>query len=107
MKEAIAQVAADLGNTPTVCRASYVHPRVLETFPTGDAARGVGDHSAAEGPAHTRGTPHPRRCSSSRARRATCETTDKQRCDARADVSVASRTGHNIDTTREPTWRNS
>ena len=36
VKEAIAQVAADLGNTPTVCRASYVHPRVLETFPTGD-----------------------------------------------------------------------
>ncbi len=35
VKEVIEQVAADLGNTPTVCRASYVHPRVLETFGTG------------------------------------------------------------------------
>ena len=35
VKEAIERVAADLGNTPTVCRASYVHPRVLETFSTG------------------------------------------------------------------------
>jgi DNA topoisomerase-1 len=35
VKEAIERVAADLGNTPTVCRASYVHPRVLEAFPTG------------------------------------------------------------------------
>lgn len=35
VKEAIEQVAADLGNTPAVCRASYVHPRVLETFATG------------------------------------------------------------------------
>ena len=35
VKEVIEQVAADLGNTPTVCRASYVHPRVLEAFPTG------------------------------------------------------------------------
>jgi DNA topoisomerase-1 len=35
VKAVIEEVAADLGNTPTVCRASYVHPRVLETFPTG------------------------------------------------------------------------
>jgi DNA topoisomerase-1 len=35
VKEAIERVAADLGNTPTVCRASYVHPRVLDAFPTG------------------------------------------------------------------------
>jgi DNA topoisomerase-1 len=35
VKDVIADVAADLGNTPTVCRASYVHPRVLETFSTG------------------------------------------------------------------------
>jgi DNA topoisomerase-1 len=35
VKEAIEHVAADLGNTPTVCRASYVHPRVLESFATG------------------------------------------------------------------------
>ncbi len=35
VKEVIEQVAADLGNTPTVCRTSYVHPRVLDTFATG------------------------------------------------------------------------
>jgi DNA topoisomerase-1 len=35
VKAAIEQVAADLGNTPTVCRTSYVHPRVLEAFGTG------------------------------------------------------------------------
>jgi len=35
VKEVIAEVAAALGNTPTVCRGSYVHPRVLETYATG------------------------------------------------------------------------
>jgi len=35
VKAVIEEVAGDLGNTPTVCRASYVHPRVLEAFPTG------------------------------------------------------------------------
>jgi DNA topoisomerase I len=32
VKEAIARVAALLGNTPTVCRKCYVHPLVVETF---------------------------------------------------------------------------
>jgi DNA topoisomerase-1 len=36
VKEVIAEVACDLGNTPTVCRASYIHPRVLETYATGE-----------------------------------------------------------------------
>ena len=35
VKAVIDEVAADLGNTPTVCRTSYVHPLVLEKFPTG------------------------------------------------------------------------
>src|SRR5262249_30073725 len=35
VKAAIEQVAGDLGNTPTVCRASYVHPKVLDAFGTG------------------------------------------------------------------------
>jgi DNA topoisomerase-1 len=35
VKAVIEEVAHDLGNTPTVCRASYVHPRVLETYSTG------------------------------------------------------------------------
>ena len=30
--QAIAQVAAQLGNTPSVCRKCYVHPAVLETY---------------------------------------------------------------------------
>ena len=35
VKKVIECVAADLGNTPAVCRTSYVHPRVLESFSTG------------------------------------------------------------------------
>jgi DNA topoisomerase-1 len=37
-RQAVVEVAADLGNTPTVCRASYVHPEVLETFEAGEFA---------------------------------------------------------------------
>lgn len=33
---AIKDVAARLGNTPAVCRKSYVHPRVLEAFAAGE-----------------------------------------------------------------------
>jgi DNA topoisomerase I len=32
VKEVIHKVAQRLGNTPTVCRASYVHPEVLNGF---------------------------------------------------------------------------
>jgi len=31
-------VSALLGNTPTVCRASYVHPRVIEAYESGTLA---------------------------------------------------------------------
>jgi DNA topoisomerase I len=31
----IQEVAAELGNTPAVCRKSYIHPRVLEAFADG------------------------------------------------------------------------
>lgn len=34
--EAVSEVAARLGNTPTVCRSSYVDPRVIEHFEEGD-----------------------------------------------------------------------
>jgi DNA topoisomerase-1 len=57
VKEVIGEVAADLGNTPTVCRASYVHPRVLETFPTGE----LRDAWAATPPRRARLTPEERR----------------------------------------------
>jgi DNA topoisomerase-1 len=35
VKEAIERVAADLGNTPTVCRTSYIHPKVIDSFTSG------------------------------------------------------------------------
>ncbi len=35
LKEAIARVAAKLGNTPTICRKCYVHPAIIESFETG------------------------------------------------------------------------
>jgi DNA topoisomerase-1 len=43
-------VAAELGNTPAVCRKSYVHPAVIETFTKGGfgKARGTGRLSADE-----------------------------------------------------------
>jgi DNA topoisomerase-1 len=40
-------VAALLGNTPAICRAAYIHPKVLEAFETGQLPR-------------RRGTPSPR-----------------------------------------------
>jgi DNA topoisomerase I len=36
---AIRDVASALGNTPAVCRASYVHPRILESFAAGSLPR--------------------------------------------------------------------
>jgi DNA topoisomerase-1 len=37
-REVISAVAAELGNTPAVCRASYVHPGVVEAFHLGTLA---------------------------------------------------------------------
>jgi DNA topoisomerase-1 len=31
----IKDVAEELGNTPTVCRASYVHPKVVKLYESG------------------------------------------------------------------------
>jgi DNA topoisomerase-1 len=36
VKEVVCAVAQDLGNTPTVCRTSYIHPKVLTAFGTGE-----------------------------------------------------------------------
>lgn len=46
----IKDVAAELGNTPTVCRKSYVHPVVLEAFAGGEfpSARAAARLSAEE-----------------------------------------------------------
>ncbi|MBR0668497.1 DNA topoisomerase IB [Roseomonas hellenica] len=38
IKAAIEQVAARLGNTPTICRKCYVHPAILETYLDGGLA---------------------------------------------------------------------
>jgi len=35
IKEAVKAVAAALGNTPAVCRASYIDPRLFERFREG------------------------------------------------------------------------
>ncbi len=35
VKAAIAQVAARLGNTPTICRKCYVHPEILQSYAEG------------------------------------------------------------------------
>lgn len=53
---AVRLVAAELGNTPTICRKSYVHPIVLARYedagetisPRGGAARGRFDHAPEE-----------------------------------------------------------
>ncbi|MEO8701090.1 MAG: DNA topoisomerase IB [Kofleriaceae bacterium] len=38
IKTMLGTVAAQLGHTPTVCRASYIHPRVLDDFSSGKLA---------------------------------------------------------------------
>lgn len=45
---AIKSVAARLGNTPAVCRKSYVHPVVLEKFRSGNLPQTSGDQSPEE-----------------------------------------------------------
>jgi DNA topoisomerase-1 len=45
----VKEVALELGHTPTVCRQSYVHPRVIERFMAGELGRqGVRSAKAAE-----------------------------------------------------------
>ncbi len=39
---AVEQVAQALGNTPAICRKSYIHPAVIETFVAGRLPRGLG-----------------------------------------------------------------
>jgi Topoisomerase IB len=38
---AIREVAAHLGNTPAVCRASYIHPHVIEGWLDGSMQRAI------------------------------------------------------------------
>ena len=50
-------VASELGNTPTICRASYVHPAIIEeyvkngtTISVREGRNGRGTNSAAHSP---------------------------------------------------------
>ncbi len=87
VKEVIEQVAADLGNTPTVCRASYVHPRVLEAFPTG----ALREAWSTAPPRRARLTLEERRTQAllGGRRRHDARNVTRKRCAAPADVSNA------------------
>jgi DNA topoisomerase IB len=41
LAEAVSEVAAILGNTPAVCRGSYIHPRVLDGWLDGSLQRAI------------------------------------------------------------------
>jgi DNA topoisomerase I len=70
VKAAIETVSMSLGNTPTVCRKCYVHPRVLETYLAGDfklgrsKRAGLSAHEAATLAFLDRGRPKKRKASS-------------------------------------------
>jgi DNA topoisomerase-1 len=44
VREAIREVAAHLGNTPAVCRSSYVFPAVIRSYEEGRVIRNPFDH---------------------------------------------------------------
>lgn len=48
VREAIEQVAATLGNTPTICRKCYVHPQVIDSYLSDDLALEIGGEIAKE-----------------------------------------------------------
>jgi DNA topoisomerase IB len=45
INQAVKQVASYLGNTPAVCRSSYIDPRVFDRFRDGETIRGALDES--------------------------------------------------------------
>lgn len=44
---AVKEVSDCLGNTPAVCRSSYIHPRVLDRFEQGET---IAEHAGPIGP---------------------------------------------------------
>ncbi|GAA2778770.1 DNA topoisomerase IB [Streptomyces showdoensis] len=46
---AVREVSGYLGNTPAVCRASYIHPRVIELYEEGETIAGALDGLGEEG----------------------------------------------------------
>lgn len=57
VKAAIANVAARLGNTPTICRKCYIHPEVLECYLEGALARTMQQKVQGELKRNLRGLP--------------------------------------------------
>lgn len=49
VSRAIGEVASYLGNTPTVCRSSYIDPRVIDLYEQGRTIRGALDQLGAGG----------------------------------------------------------
>jgi DNA topoisomerase IB len=47
VNEAVKSVAAYLGNTPAVCRASYIDPRVIDRFRAGHTIAELADRPLA------------------------------------------------------------
>lgn len=47
--EMVREVAGRLGNTPAVCRKSYIHPGVVEAYIAGTLRRGLGEGRDAKG----------------------------------------------------------
>lgn len=52
VRAVIKAVAAQLGNTPTVCRASYIHPRIVDGYLDGELTAVIGftEFAEEEGP---------------------------------------------------------
>jgi DNA topoisomerase I len=48
VKRAIEQVAARLGNTPTICRKCYVHPEVLNSYLDGQLLENINSEVETE-----------------------------------------------------------
>lgn len=48
VREAIEQVSATLGNTPTICRKCYVHPQVIDSYLSDDLALEITGEIAEE-----------------------------------------------------------
>jgi DNA topoisomerase I len=45
----VERVAEILGNTPTICRKSYIHPSVVQAYMDGTLARASGGRNRASG----------------------------------------------------------
>ena len=49
IKTLVTSVAAQLGNTPTICRKSYIHPLILGACERGEAISGIGSRKPVAG----------------------------------------------------------